>query len=268
MKKLSHGQIKFGTDGWRGVIADDFTFENVGIVAQAISDWVKNDVKKIDGAKRVAVGYDARFLSPEFAQLVSCVLAKNNIPVLLSDRAVPTPALSFGVVDKKGVCGLMITASHNPAKFNGIKIKTSEGGGASKNITNAVEQYLGKNPVKAIDFEEAVQKQKIIMCDFNVAYLKFMTKYIDMKRIRKSRFKVLQDVMYGSGRDILREVVKGSGIQVDYLHNEYNPSFGGVKPEPIAEYLPELLKTMKTAKYDLGLVLDGDADRIAAAAPG
>ncbi|MCA9393371.1 MAG: phosphoglucomutase/phosphomannomutase family protein [Candidatus Omnitrophica bacterium] len=268
MKNSACEQIKFGTDGWRGVIADDFTFANVGIVAQAISDWIKKHVKPIDGAKKVAVGYDARFLSPEFARHVSCILAKNNIDVLLSDRALPTPSLSYGVVDIKGVCGLMITASHNPAQFNGIKIKTREGGGAGKNITNVVESLLGQSPVKSMDFEAACAKGKIRLHNFNLAYLKFMKNYIDLKRIRKSKFKVIQDVMYGSGRDILQEVVKGTGISVDYLHNEHNPSFGGVKPEPIAEYLPELLQTMRANKHDLGLVLDGDADRIAAAAPG
>ena len=268
MKNSACEQIKFGTDGWRGVIADDFTFANVGIVAQAISDWIKKHVKPIDGAKKVAVGYDARFLSPEFARHVSCILAKNNIDVLLSDRALPTPSLSYGVVDIKGVCGLMITASHNPAQFNGIKIKTREGGGAGKNITNVVESLLGQSPVKSMDFEAACAKGKIRLHNFNLAYLKFMKNYIDLKRICKSKFKVIQDVMYGSGRDILQEVVKGTGISVDYLHNEHNPSFGGVKPEPIAEYLPELLQTMRANKHDLGLVLDGDADRIAAAAPG
>lgn len=268
MKNADPAQIKFGTDGWRGVIADDFTFANLGVVAQAISDWIKKNVKRINGVKKVAVGYDARFLSPEFARHVSCILAKNNIDVILSDRALPTPSLSYGVVDIKGVCGLMITASHNPAKFNGIKIKTSEGGGAGKNVTNAVEAYLGKNPVKTMDFEAAQSKGKIALHNFNKAYLKFMKNYIDMNRIRTSKFKVIQDVMYGSGRDILQEVVGGTGIEVDYLHNEYNPSFGGVKPEPIADYLPELLQVMKDGPYDLGLVLDGDADRIAAAAPG
>ncbi|MGE0269012.1 MAG: phosphoglucomutase/phosphomannomutase family protein [Candidatus Omnitrophota bacterium] len=268
MKKLIKSQIKFGTDGWRGVIADNFTFENVALVAQAISDWIKNDVKKVNGMKKVALGYDARFLSKEFARTVGCVLAKNNIIVYLSDRILPTPSLSYGVVDIKGVCGVMITASHNPAPFNGIKIKTNQGGGASKDITNKVEAYLGSTPVKTMDFDKAVSKKLIISHNFNKAYLDFMKKYINLDRIRQSEFKIIQDVMYGSGKDILQEVLAGSKIKLDYLHNEINPSFGGVKPEPIAEYLPELLSKMKKEEYDLGLVLDGDADRIAAAAPG
>lgn len=268
MKKTIKDQIKFGTDGWRGVIAENFTFENVAIVAQAISDWIKKDVKKINGAKKVALGYDARFLSKEFARTVSCILAKNNIIVYLSDRILPTPSLSYGVVDIKGVCGVMITASHNPATFNGIKIKTSQGGGASKDITNKVEAYLGATPVKTMEFDQAIAKKLIVMHNFNQAYLSFMKKYINLERIRQSEFKIIQDVMYGSGKDILQEVIAGSRIKLDYLHNEINPSFGGVKPEPIAEYLPDLLLKMKEGAYDLGLVLDGDADRIAAAAPG
>lgn len=261
-------KIKFGTDGWRGVIADNFTFENVAIVAQAISDWIRKDVKKIDNAKKVAVGYDARFLSKEFARTVSCILAKNNITVYLSDRMLPTPSLSYGVVDIKGVCGVMITASHNPAIFNGIKIKTSQGGGASKDITNKIEENLGLTPIKSMDFDQAVAKKLIISHDFNKAYLKFMKNYINLERIRQSEFKIIQDVMYGSGRNLLKEVLSDSKIVLEYLHNEENPSFGGVKPEPIAEYLPELLFKMKSGRYDLGLVLDGDADRVGAAAPG
>lgn len=268
MKKNIHDQIKFGTDGWRGVIADNFTFENVEIVAQAISDWIKKDLKRRDGVKRVALGYDARFLGKEFSEIVASILAKNGIDVYFSKGALPTPSLSYGVVEIKGVCGIMITASHNPAKFNGIKIKTDQGGGASKDVTNKVEKYLLQTPVKKMDFDVAVEKGKIRFYDFNIAYKKFMKSYIDLKKIKNSRAKIIQDVMYGSGRDILQDVIKGSKIELEYLHNEINPSFGGVKPEPIADYLPELLGKMKKEKFDLGLVLDGDADRIAAAAPG
>ncbi|MCA9400360.1 MAG: phosphoglucomutase/phosphomannomutase family protein [Candidatus Omnitrophica bacterium] len=261
-------QIKFGTDGWRGVISDNFTYENVAIVAQAISDWINKDVRKKGKVPLLAVGYDARFLSENYAKIVSCVLAKNNILVYLSDKFVPTPALSYGVVDVKGVAGIMITASHNPAEFNGIKIKTAQGGGAGSDITNKVEKYLGKTAVKTMDFEEAVQSKKIKMHDFIKNYLKFMQNYIDLKKIKNSKFHVIQDIMYGSGGGILTEVLKGSKINLAFLHDQINPSFGGVKPEPIERYVPELIKVMKSNKYDLGLILDGDADRIAAVAPG
>jgi len=268
MKQNLKNEIKFGTDGWRGVIADNFTFKNVAIVAQAISEWVKKDLHVKTGKKKVAVGYDARFLSKEFAEIVSCVLAKNNIEVFLAKCMVPTPALSYGVVEIKGVCGIMITASHNPAKFNGIKIKTNQGGGAGTDITDKVEKYLLKTPVKMMDIVDAVKKKNIIMYDFKIAYLKFMKSYIDLKRIKKAHYKVIQDVMHGSGGQTLKEVLKGGSIDAVLMRDDINPSFDGAKPEPIEEYLPGLIKRMKNEKFDLGLVLDGDADRIAAVAPG
>jgi phosphomannomutase len=259
-------EVKFGTDGWRGVIADNFTFKNVSYVGQAIADWV---IKNHKPNKRiVAVGYDARFLSFEFSQLMSSILAANNIKVYHANVLVPTPALSYGVVDLKGCCGVMITASHNPAKFNGIKIKTAEGGGAGEDITDKVEGLLCKSKVKSMDFDQAVKEKKVVIHDFHKAYLTFMKKYVDLKKIRESKFNIIQDNMYGSGRGVIAAALKGSKIKADFLHGEINPSFGGVKPEPIAEYIPELIKIMKSKKYDLGLVLDGDADRIAAVAPG
>ncbi|MCK5083643.1 MAG: phosphoglucomutase/phosphomannomutase family protein, partial [Candidatus Omnitrophica bacterium] len=261
-------EIKFGTDGWRAVISDTFTFKNVAIVGQAISDWVKKDLKPVGGYKRVAVGYDTRFLGREYAQIIGCILAKNNIKVYFSDRPIPTPALSYGVVKIKGVAGIMITASHNPAKFNGIKIKTSLGGGAATEVTERVEKYLEKTPVVTMDFDKARKAKKIKDHDFNAAYLEFMKNYIDLKRIKKAKFKVVQDVMHGSGGRLLEDVLKGGNIRLSLMRAEINPYFSGGKPEPVAEYLEEVLKKVKKEKFDLGLVLDGDADRIAAIAPG
>ncbi|MBN1869956.1 MAG: phosphoglucomutase/phosphomannomutase family protein [Candidatus Omnitrophica bacterium] len=265
---MANNEIKFGTDGWRGVISDNFTFKNVSIVGQAISDWIKNDLKPIEGAKRVAVGYDTRFLGREYAQIIGCILAKNDIEVYFSDKPIPTPAISYGVVKIKGVAGIMITASHNPAKFNGVKIKTSQGGGASTEITKKVEQYLEKTTVKTMEFDAAVQEGRMKIHDFTVAYLKFMKSYIDLKRIKKARFKVVQDVMHGSGGRLLEEVLKGGSIRLSLLRSEINPYFNGGKPEPVVEYLEGILNKVKKEKFDLGLVLDGDADRIAAVAPG
>ena len=261
-------EVKFGTDGWRGVISDNFTFKNVKAVAQAVSDWVNRDLQPIDGKKRISVGYDTRFLSREYAETLACVLAGNNIEVYLSQVAIPTPALSYGVVNLKCVCGVMITASHNPAKFNGIKIKTSQGGGAGNEITNKVEASLGQTPVVTLDFKKAQESKQIVIHDFKAAYLNFMKKYIDLTKIKKSRFKVLQDAMHGSGAGILPEVIKGSQIKLTVLRDDVNPSFDGGKPEPVVEFLQGIINKMKKEKFDLGLVLDGDADRIAAVAPG
>ncbi|MCK5012257.1 MAG: phosphoglucomutase/phosphomannomutase family protein [Candidatus Omnitrophica bacterium] len=268
MARRAKDEIQFGTDGWRAVISDNFTFKNVAIVGQAISDWIRKDLKPIGGCRRVAVAYDTRFLGREYAQIIGCIFAKNNIKVYFSDRPVPTPALSYGVVKTRSVAGIMVTASHNPAKFNGIKIKTSQGGGAPTEVTKKVEKYLEKTPVKTMDFDKAKKERKIKARNFNEAYLKFMKDYIDLKRIRKAKFKVVQDVMHGSGGRLLEEVLKGSHIRLSLMRAEINPYFNGGKPEPVAEYLDDILKKVKKEKFDLGLVLDGDADRIAAVAPG
>jgi len=257
-------KIKFGTDGWRGVISDDFTFENVRIVAQAISEWTKRNLKSKAGRKRVAVGYDTRFLSKEYAHTVASVLAANNIQVFLSDSFIPTPALSYGVTRVKAVAGVMITASHNPGKFNGIKIKTAQGGGASSDITNRIEKYLYKTQVKLIDLREAKLKKKVVLHNFKWNYLKFIKGYIDLKRIKKSRFKVLTDFMHGSGSNIMGEVLKGANIKFYPMRDDINPSFDGGKPEPVIEYLSGIINRVKKEKFDLGIVLDGDGDRVAA----
>ena len=268
MTNEKQGVIKFGTDGWRAVIADTFTFENVRIVSQAIADWVNKDLKKKASTKKVAVGYDARFMSKEFAGLVAKVLAANDIKVLLSNELIPTPALSFGVPDNKCVCGIMITASHNPYAFNGIKIKTAEGGGAGRDITDKVEGYLYQTPVKSMSINEALKKNKVVMHDFRPAYLQFMRSYIDLKKIKNAKFKVIQDVMHGSGSDLITKVLKGTKIQLTLMREDINPWFDGKKPEPVQQYLTGIIDRVKKEKFDLGLVLDGDADRIAAVAPG
>lgn len=269
MNESAKTEIKFGTDGWRGVIADNFTFKNVRLVAQAISLWVNNDLILREGLKkRIAIGYDTRFLSAEFAQTVACVLAANNIQVYLSDAAIPTPALSYGVVNTKSNAGIMITASHNPAKFNGIKIKTFQGGGAGNDITNKVEQYIEKAEMKSADFAQAKKDGTIVMHDFKVAYLKFMRSYLDLKKLKKAKFRILTDAMHGSGNSLMAEVLKGTGLRLTLMREDVNPSFDGGKPEPVVEFLSGILGRMKKEKFDLGLVLDGDADRIAAVAPG
>ncbi|MFA5060385.1 MAG: phosphoglucomutase/phosphomannomutase family protein [Candidatus Omnitrophota bacterium] len=264
------GEIKFGTDGWRAVISDTFTFKNVAIVAQAIAEWVNRHLKKKDGIdnKRVAVGFDTRFLSDRYAQTVACVLAANGIEVFLSDSAIPTPALSLGVIQNKCVAGVMITASHNPGQFNGIKIKTGNGGAATTDITNLLEEYLYKTEVKKVDLDQAKKDKTIIIHNFKVNYINFLRGYIDLKKIKNSNFKVLVDAMHGSGNGLMREILKGTKIRLSIMREDVNPIFDGGKPEPVVEYLGGIMKRVKDEKFDLGLVLDGDADRIAAVASG
>ncbi len=261
-------EIKFGTDGWRAVIADTFTFKNVAACSQAIAEWIKNDLEPIEGKKTVCVGFDTRFMSGDFARLVARVVAANGIEVVLADSPIPTPALSYGVVACKSVAGVMITASHNPYRFNGIKIKTSQGGGASREITDKVESYLFANEVKMTDFEKAKTEGKIRIHDFKTKYLRFMKNYVDLKKIKSAKFKVITDAMHGSGNGLMAEVLKGSKIRLSLMRSEINPYFDGKKPEPVVEMLDGILSRVKKEKFDLGLVLDGDADRIAAVASG
>lgn len=259
--------IKFGTDGWRAVISDTFTFKNVRIVAQATADWILKNNPKFN-VKEACVGYDNRFLSAEYAQATAEVFAANGIKTYLSDTSLPTPALSYGVVCKKSVCGIMITASHNPAKFNGIKIKTAQGGAAPKDITNVVEGYLGQTLVKRLDAAEAKRQGLIVVHDFKKEYVKFIRGYLDLKKIKSAKYKVLADIMHGSGRDLMKEILKGTNIKLTLMREDVNPSFDGSKPEPIPECLGVMMTRMKKERFDFGHVLDGDADRIAAVMPG
>jgi phosphomannomutase len=260
--------IKFGTDGWRAVIADTFTFKNLEALSQAFAVWVRTDAAKIPGeVVRVAVGYDNRFLSKEFAETVAAVLAENDVEVILSNTSLPTPALSLATRELKCVAGVVITASHNPPDYNGFKIKTAEGGGAGKNITEKVEGYLGAEAVKKADLKTAVADNRIRVLDLKKDYLKFIRSYVNLKKIKPTTFRVIQDVMYGSGGTLLAQALKGTKIKLELLHADVNPGFGGTRPEPLPQYLPLLRERMKKG-HDLGLVLDGDADRIAAVLPG
>jgi len=249
-------QIKFGTDGWRAIIADTYTLENVRVLAQAVADY-------LGSGKKVAVGYDTRFMSAKFAEASAIVLKNNGIEVVLSDRPTPTPALSFVVKSRKLDLGIMITASHNPAEYNGFKIKNAAGGGASQEITREVEGLLGRSPVKDAALSEPIKTVDIIK-----DYIKFIRNYIDLKKIKNKKFKVLVDSMYGSGDSFIAQVLKGTSIKLEFMRNTINPSFGGGRPEPVEENLEELKARVKKEKFDLGIALDGDADRIAAVAPG
>lgn len=250
-------EIKFGTDGWRGVIGDNYTFKNLKVISQAVADY-------LGPGKSVAVGFDTRFMSEEFGRITAEVLRNNGIKVVLSDRAIPTPALSFAVKSRKMDLGVMITASHNPAEYNGFKIKMPSGGAAGLEVTEDIEKRLGKTPVK----ETADPRGQILKEDLTREYVNFIRSYIDLKKIRPKRFKILVDAMYGSGSTFIARVLKGTNIRLEFMRNTVNPSFGGSRPEPVEENLKTLKERVKLEKFDLGIALDGDADRIAAVAPG
>jgi phosphomannomutase len=259
-------EIKFGTDGWRGVISDNFTFANVRRVARAIAEYYISQFKlqvsssKLQAHKiKIAVGYDTRFLSDKYALAVTEVLLKQGINVILSDKAIPTPTLSFMVQQKKLTAGVMITASHNPSEYNGIKIKTASGGAAGTDVTGEVERLLDKSLNLKVR-----QPGKLSKIDFTGDYIKFLRRYVDFKKLKSAKFKVLVDPMHGSGNSLMAEVLKGTKIKLVFTRQDVNPSFEGLRPEPVLENLYQTQERMKKEKFDLAIVLDGDADRIAA----
>ena len=265
MTNEAKGIIKFGTDGWRAVIADDFTLVNLRRVAQGTAEYLKQDFVKADGKKpRVCVGYDTRFLSAKFAQTTAEVLAANGMDVILSDRAVPTPALSFAVKNRKMDLGIMITASHNPPEFNGYKIKNAAGGAADVEVTRKVESLIGATEPLSKKLEEAVKDGSITVVDISREYVAFMRSYIDMKVFKKAKYRVLMDVMHGSGNGYIAEVLKKTGIRLELMRQDVNPWFEGRGPEPVEDNVQKIIARMKEGKHDIGLILDGDADRIAA----
>ncbi|MFH1691637.1 MAG: phosphoglucomutase/phosphomannomutase family protein [Candidatus Omnitrophota bacterium] len=258
-------KIKFGTDGWRAVIALDFTFENLKRVTQATADYLVNDIKVSSGDKlKVCIGYDTRFLSEKFAQSAAEVLAANNIEVTLSDRAIPTPALSFAVKNRKLHLGIMITASHNPPEFNGFKIKNANGGAADVAVTKKVESFLDDVKVVSKSFAQGQEDGSIKVVDVSKEYVQFLRSYIDLKAFKKAKVKVLVDAMYGSGDSFIAQVLKGTDVRLSLMRNERNPYFEGRGPEPIEANVGEIMRRVKKEKFDIGLILDGDADRIAA----
>ena len=253
------GKIKFGTDGWRGVIADDFTFANVAKVAQAIADYYQT---RPDRKKGLVVGYDARFLSREFAEEVTQILAGNGLSVVLSQEDIPTQCVSFAVTDKNLAGGVMITASHNPPKFNGVKIRGSLGGSAPPETTNAIESFLDKHKPKKIPLREAEKKGLLKREDLVPGYLKKVESFLDRDLIKKAHLKVIHDPMYGVGDGLVERILASSKCEVITIHHKYNPGFGGINPEPIEENLEDLKRKIIKEEADLGVTTDGDADRL------
>ncbi|MFH1847354.1 MAG: phosphoglucomutase/phosphomannomutase family protein [Candidatus Omnitrophota bacterium] len=254
--------IKFGTDGWRAVISEDFTFENVEITAQAVADFIEKSGAPIYKKKKIVIGYDTRFLSDKYAEIMASVLAANGINVILSDRACPTPATCIYIKKNKLTGGLMITASHNPPQYNGIKYKGYYAGSAGSEIIDKIEERLYKSKVKTISFDEAVKSRKIIKEDLIKPQLDCIKKYADMKKLKSSSLKVLVDSMNGTGGTCFRDILKNTSIKLDFMYAEPNPSFNGRAPEPNEKHLKELKTRVKKEKYNLGVATDGDADRV------
>lgn len=251
--------IKFGTDGWRGVIAEEFTFANVRRVAQATADFWK---QTRPGKLRAIVGYDNRFLSETFAEAVCEVLAANGITALYPPGAVPTPAVAHAVRERQ-LCGaVMISASHNPPQFNGYKLKAEYAGPADPEICQQIEALVDRNPVRQASFAAAVAAGQIELYDPRRAHLAAVKKFVDLGAVRRARLNVVVDSMHGCGGRLLESVLAGSRCRVQTIRADRQPLFGGVNPEPIAKNLGALRAAVRQARADIGLATDGDADRL------
>jgi phosphomannomutase len=256
------GAIQFGTDGWRAVIAEDFTFSNLDRVAQATADyWRANPVDGVNG-DRAVVGYDRRFLSPEFAARVAEVLAGNGFTVTLTDRPTPTPSVSFEVKRQKAIGGVMLTASHNPAAFNGFKLKAWYGGSAEPATCKAVEGLLDWNPVRSIPLPQAVRSRLVSVRDIRGAHYAALKKLVDFPLIAASGLKFAHEALHGVGAGCFDELLAGTTCRVTTLNAEHNPGFAGINPEPIARNYIRSIPFLQKHPHDLCLVTDGDADRV------
>jgi phosphomannomutase len=262
--------VRFGTDGWRAVISDGFTFTNVRHVAQAVADWLPASTGTPHGAApTVVVGFDTRFLSDRYARELARVLAANGIHVYVTRSDCPTPALSFAIRDLGADFGLMITASHNPPRYNGIKLKAAYGGAALPATTREIESQLHQNlgnvrAPHAMEFEDGQQAGLIERFDPLPTYLEHVQSLVDFDKIASHCPRVLVDPMYGSGRGYLTAILKSVDGRAAEIHGELNPGFGGIHPEPIGRNLGALVAAVCEGGYGVGLATDGDADRIGA----
>lgn len=255
-------QIKFGTDGWRGVIARDYTFDNLSLVAQATMDYLNREGL---GNRGLVIGYDRRFMSRDFARRVAEIAAGNDIKVRLTEDYAPTPAVSWAVRESGAGAGVMITASHNPPEYNGFKIKEAFGGSALPLTTKILEEIISYNiennrRVVAVPYSDALGSGLIELFDPSEGYFHQISRYVDLDLIAKAKILAVVDPMYGAGAGFIPQLLPS----VDEIHNIENPSFGGLSPEPITQNLKELSALVKSGKYRVGLALDGDADRIGA----
>ena len=257
-------QIKFGTDGWRAIIADAFTFHNLERVAQAYSDYLLSqpEGEKDATAALVVLGYDHRFLSEKFAERSAQVISGNGLSVALFEKPVPTPLVSWAVRDNEAVGGVVITASHNPADFNGFKIKAPWGGSASPEITAAVENLVDASSVKKIETPIAVGGQ--LLEQSTETYRRQILGYVDVDRLTAKNAAVVVDSMHGSGGCWVESFLSGGALNTETIRGERDPLFGGVSPEPIDRNLGALKTRVKEVGALVGLATDGDADRLGA----
>ena len=252
--------IKFGTDGWRGVIADDFTFENVRTVACAIARYVVRAEKPNAG---LLIGYDTRYASEHFARAAAEVVSMTGMPVWIAEKACPSPALSLLVRQGGAAGGIMITASHNPYRWNGVKFKASYGSSALPSIVAQVEKELATVLTDGVPPLPA-RPDNIQSLDILSPYLETIVKLVDWERIRAAKFRFVVDPMHGAARGLLRQLMTHHGIDGDEIRGNRDPLFGGVNPEPIEPHVEALRRAVVSGGYHAGLCADGDGDRIGA----
>ena len=254
-------KIKFGTDGWRGVIAEDYTFDNVRRAAQGFASYL---IEKGYAGNWVIVGHDKRFHSENFAASVAEVLAGNGLNVYLTDGATPTPVIAFEVVNRKACGAVNITASHNPPTDNGFKVRDPNGGAIDPEGLKRIEALIPDSveEAKRIDIKDGMQDGKIVKFDANEAYFVHVQKFVDIQKIKDAGFTVVVDAMWGNGAGWFTRLLAGGKTQIIEIHNERNPSFPEMKrPEPIRPNIDVGLKATVTNKADVLLITDGDADR-------
>ncbi|MEO8745716.1 MAG: phosphoglucomutase/phosphomannomutase family protein [Candidatus Dormiibacterota bacterium] len=249
--------IEFGTDGWRGVIAEDFTFDNVRYVAQGTAEYMKsrsNDPLAI-------VGYDCRFASEDFARTVADIFATNGVRTLIFDRPSPTQVASWTVIDRKATGAAVITASHNPYLFNGIKYKPETGSSAPTEVIEDLERRINAL-TKVPHADHGAARELVSTYDPRFAYYTQVARMVDVEAIKAAGLRIVHECMYGSGYSYVAELIGGGRTQVTELHNQRNPLFGGINPEPIRPNIDSTIAFMKVGGQDLCICTDGDADRV------
>jgi len=260
------GSIRFGTDGWRAVIAEDFTFDNVRICAQAVAAYLRESVGQ---SAKVVVGYDTRFGSEDFAAASAEVLAANGLHVYLTGKAEPTPVVSHAVVNLKADGGIVITASHNPGRWNGFKYKGPDGSSAPMEVISEVERHVAalvqagaSAQVRRLGLSEAMAEGLVERHDPSVAYIAGISRLVDLDALRQMSGTMVVDSMYGAGSGYFARLLGGSRLNIEELNSERNPLFPGIRPEPITPNLARLRSRVPEAGALLGIATDGDADRV------
>lgn len=259
---MSAFKIKFGTDGWRGEIAEDYTFDNARRCAQGFASYMIQQGKQ---GERIVVGHDKRFHSENFAMAVAEVLAANGFQVYLTDGPTPTPVISYSVVDKKAVGAVNITASHNPPTDNGFKVRNEFGGAIAPEGLKAIEAAIpdSMDQVKRISGKDALEKGQIVKFDPAPAYIEHIHQLIDLEPIRNAGLKIVVDAMWGNGAGWFTRLLSGSKTEVYEIHNVRNPIFPEMsRPEPIPPNVNVGLKTTVDRGADVLVITDGDADRV------